>query len=333
MLAVRLACCALALACLAPGAASAADGKAPADVRAAARAKAEEGFKLYGADRWAEALERFREADQLFHAPTLVVYAARCQRKLGKLVEARALYEKVVAEPLAKDAPAEFVEGQADAKRELDDLRGRIPSIQIVIEGVPAETARAAIDGVPAPVIRERIEIDPGTHVIDAISERAKRVERRSITVAEGSAEKVEIALEPLAQAEPAPAAPPADAPAPPVKKGSAVPGAVVVGVGAASLGVGVLTGALSLAKVSDIKAQCQGNTCPATLQSRADSARLLGNVSTAALVVGGVAAVTGVVLLVVRPGGHTSSPQGAASAFSWHAGLGLGRLDVGGTF
>lgn len=295
---------------------------AAADQRDAARTKAEEGFKLFGADRWAEALRRFQEAEALHHAPTLVLYTARCQRKLGQLVAARGTYDKLLAEQLPRDAPAEFLEAMEQGKRERADLRGRIPTIQIVIKGVPEASVRAAIDGTPAPVIRERIEVDPGEHVIDAISERAKRNERRTISVAEGAAERVEFTLEPVAGA----AAPPPDEPPPAPKKGSFVPGAVALGVGGASLLVGAISGAMSLAKVGDIKAQCNGTVCPGSLSSAADSARVLGHTSTATLVIGAAAAVAGVVLVVVRPGGRAPAPAAALS-------VGAGRLELSGSF
>src|SRR4051794_5027036 len=69
-----------------------------ADRQAAARIKAQEGLEFFNAGRFAEAFERFGEADRLYHAPTLTLYLGHCQRELGRLVAARALYEKVVAE-------------------------------------------------------------------------------------------------------------------------------------------------------------------------------------------------------------------------------------------
>lgn len=308
-----------ALSALSPIAAAAPRSHADTD---AARVMAEEGYKLYGQDAWARAFEKFRDADALFHAPPLVLYMARCQRKIGRLVAARDLYEKIIAEAIADDAPRAFHEAKADATRELQALRGLIPSIRIVITGLPGEVVRATIDGAPAPVARERVELDPGEHTIEALSERAKRAERRVVTLKEGSAETIEIALDPrLAVVDLAP--PP---PAPPVEaKGSLVPGAVLLGVAGASLAASAITGALSLGKTATLDAECPNKRCPSSLASTADAARALGDASTATLVIGAASAVAGTVLLIVRPGGRSpaSARQGA-----WSVGLGLGHVD-----
>ncbi|MGK4000272.1 tetratricopeptide repeat protein [Sorangium sp. So ce1024] len=117
--------CAFAVTLLAAAPALAAEPPeaAPADAQQLARTKAHEGLKLYGADRWQEAFEAFQEADRLYHAPTLVLYMARCQRKLGKLEAARALYEQVLDEALPEDAPPAFLEARKDAEIELAGVR------------------------------------------------------------------------------------------------------------------------------------------------------------------------------------------------------------------
>src|SRR4051794_34506341 len=99
--------CATLLVAAAPAAA-----QAP-DAQAAARARGEEGLKLFQADKWDEAFAAFAAADGLFHAPTLVVFMAGCRRNQGRLIEAKALYEKVVAEPLPRDPPEAFKKAQA----------------------------------------------------------------------------------------------------------------------------------------------------------------------------------------------------------------------------
>ncbi|XXT17153.1 tetratricopeptide repeat protein [Sorangium sp. So ce429] len=99
---------------------------ASADAQQLARTRAHEGLKLYGADRWQEAFDAFQEADRLYHAPTLVLYMARCQRKLGNLEAARALYEQVLDEALPEDPPPAFLEARRDAETELAAVRGAL---------------------------------------------------------------------------------------------------------------------------------------------------------------------------------------------------------------
>ncbi|WP_437809438.1 tetratricopeptide repeat protein [Sorangium sp. So ce1078] len=260
--------CAFAVTLLAAAPALAApppDG-ASAEAQQLARTRAHEGLKLYGADRWQEAFEVFKEADRLYHAPTLVLYMARCQRKLGQLEAARDLYEQVLAEPLPEDPPPAFLDARKDAETEL-------------------AAVRAALEA-------------------------------------------------------PAAKTPPATAPAPGVAGGggSLLPAGIAFGLGAVGIGVGAATGLVSLSKVSDIKERCEGQRCPAELKGEADSATTLGHVSTVGFIVGAASAAAGVVLLVVRPGGHVAPDAAGASPRAqrgvvWSAGVGLGRIEIQGKF
>jgi hypothetical protein len=299
-----------------------------------ARMKAEQALKLFGADRWQEAFDWFREADLLFHAPTLSLYMARCQRKMGKLLEARDLYEKLLAEPLAKDAPPAFLEAHDAARAELDALRRVIPTVQIAVSGVPSGMARLTLDG--KPLSEEKKELNPGSYTLEA-SAGGNDKAVKSFTLQEGTSQRIELALrvQPAAPAAEAkkPAAPPPEAakilaPA----RGSVIPGAVLLGLGAAGIGAGVATGVVSIGKVNDVKSRCTDAGCSPDDRAKTESARMLGNVSTALFVAGGVAAAAGVVLVVVRPR-LGSAPSKGASAGGVVAGVGLGRFELQGRF
>jgi tetratricopeptide (TPR) repeat protein len=110
----------------APALADGAGGAPKGNNRALALEKAKEGLEFYRAERWQDAYDRFREAEHLYHAPSVVIYLARCQQKLGKLAEARILYEPILTEPLGKDAPTPFVDAYSDAQRELEEVRSKL---------------------------------------------------------------------------------------------------------------------------------------------------------------------------------------------------------------
>jgi hypothetical protein len=94
-------------------------------------------------------------------------------------------------------------------------------------------------------------------------------------------------------------------------------------------LGVGAVTGAVSLSQASSIKSQCNGNACPSNLKDEHDRAVVLGNVSTATFVIGGAALATGGVLLYLsRPQRKGPEPRAGVQAR-----VGLGRVDVEGSF
>jgi hypothetical protein len=208
--------------------------------------QAKEGYELFERNHFEEAYERFRAADRLFHAPTVVIFEARCQQRLGKLTEAEALYVQLLDEPLPKDAPAQFVEAHRNAERELADLR--------------AQRKQQA----PAPP------------------------------------------LGPPAVSEVRPPAP---------SRGSEWPGYVTLGAGGLSLGIGAVTGLLAVARTNDLKARCPDNQCSPADQSTANDIKSTGNVSTVAFLAGGALVATGVLLVLLPPGGAAPAATPVASA------------------
>jgi hypothetical protein len=297
-----------------------------------ARTKGEEGLAAYGNKQWQQAYDAFKVAESLFHAPTLVLYMARCQANLGKLLEARAFYEKIAVETIPKNATPAFRDAIKTAQSELEALRPRIPSIEIVVTGVAADAAHVTIDGatVPPDDVSKKRDLDPGAHTISATADNARPL-TRTVTLAEGAAVKVELPFEIGTTGPAAPTAAPApSAPATPADRpGSMIPGIIALGVGAAGLGVGAVTGVMTLGKASDVTANCDGTHCLTADQEKADSARLLGTISTIAFIAGGVCVAGGAVLLVLRPGGGPATETQSA----WRASIGVGRVDFGGTF
>src|SRR5271169_2293753 len=110
VLCVALACAAL------PAVASADDTDT---TRAEARQLASQGDEAFGIGRCDRAVPLWREAERRFHAPTLMVRIARCEALLGKVVDAAATLEALVAEPIAPDAPAAFVAAHREAEADL----------------------------------------------------------------------------------------------------------------------------------------------------------------------------------------------------------------------
>ena len=296
-----------ALAILAITPASALADGAPADARSTARARGEEGLKLYEAKRWAEAFTAFREADAIYHAPTLTLFMGHCQRSLGSLVEARALYTKLASEPVPVAAPDQFRKAQAQARAELDLLTPRIPRLIAVVTGPSAESAQIEIDGlaVDGGEMAAGKALNPGPHTVAAHTPGASS--SRSVTLAEGEEERIELALVAsdldVARASTGGAAPP---------RGSLVPGVVALGAGGLGLVIGAITGAIAAGKIGDIKSRCRtidgAEHCLVSDIPARDSAQTLITVSTISLVAGGAALLAGTTLIILRPGGHAAS-------------------------
>ncbi len=281
----------------------------------AARAIGGEGLKLFNSGKWQEALEMFRRAESEFHAVTLVLYMAHCQRMLGKLVDARSLYQQIAGETLGPDKPNQFVTAQIQARAELERLRPRIPVLVLTFKGAVADRVRVTLDGALVPVSeRASLALDPGEHALVATVEHAAPIHRK-ITLNEGVTARVELAFDLDVE----PESPP---------RSSAAPAVIAFSVGAVGLGVGAITGALALAQASDLKARClPTNHCPAADRPSADTAKKLADASTVGLIAGGAAILTGVVLVLVRSSGGVAQ-RTEASPVRFNVGLGVVTME-----
>jgi hypothetical protein len=328
-----------------PSAASAQPAAASGDKQAAAREKGKEGLNLYGAGKWQEAYEKLAEADKLYHAPTLVLYMARCQRQLGKLLAALDLYERVLDEVIPASAPQAFLDAKEIARAERKALMKVVPQLKITIAGVNAEAARVTLDGKPVASLKKEQLVNPGIHVVEAEAPGVAPT-GETITLAEGGYGEVKLVLEPRSEGAGASASGGGSAGSRPASSGDAsasegslLPAGIAFAVGAVGLGVGAATGAIALNNAADIKSRCVGNQCLASDKDAAATVETLGNVSTAGFAVCGAGIVAGVVLLLVRPGGGPSRPRASAaeggtfSGVTWSAGPGLVRMDVAGRF
>lgn len=273
-----------------------------------------EADRLFAAGKWTEAYDKFKEADRLAHSPVFVLYMARAKRNDGKLVDASEIYATVANERVDAKAPKPFVAAVKDAAAELEELRARIPAARVELKKADARDVEITIDGKPARA-GARVLLDPGAHDFVAKS-RARRVDK-TVTLSEGGSETVvELAFD--------------EGKKPPVvnvnrKQGGFLPGAILLAIGGAGVDLGIVTGVIATVQSSKIKEGCVDDHCLATDADALDRARLLGNVSTGALVAGGLVAATGIVLLVVRPGGADPSKP--------HASIGPGFVSVSASF
>jgi hypothetical protein len=281
--------------------------------RATARELAREGQSAYDRGDFEAAADRFARADALVHAPTLLLALARAQNKLGKLVQSYENYSRIIREGVPEGSPAVFKKAYEEAKKEVEPVRARLGWVTIEVKG-PAN-ARVSIDdtAVPSAAVGVRRAVNPGAHVIKAEADGFLPAEQ-SISVAEGESGSVSLTLEPDPNASVAAAPGPTDGAHPggaptkiepppdaPRATGSAsrTLGFVALGVGAAGLVVGGVTGVMAMGKRGDLDDACPGGQCPPEQQDTLDSYRSLGTVSTIGFIVGGVGVATGVTLLL----------------------------------
>jgi hypothetical protein len=277
----------------------------PSDAdRVTARALAREGYEAEKRGQYAIAADRFGRAEALVHAPTLLLGLARAQTGLGKLVEAQEIYERIIREPLAPNAPPPFEKAVEDAKRERADLVPRIAWITMIVSG--ASSPQVTLDDAPVPgaVLNVRRACNPGEHYVKATAKGFAPAERTFI-VAEGSEQTIVLGMEALP--------PTASGAVAPVVAGPEHPGDTEMplqtklgigafGVGAAGLIAGAATGIWVLARHSSLSQNCPGGTCGSNENGALGTYRAVANLSTIAFIVGGVGAATGIVLVLTAP-------------------------------
>jgi hypothetical protein len=319
--------------------------------KATARDLTIEGFGALDKRDFATAADRFKRADSLYHAPTIALGLARAYVGLGKLLAAQEAYNRVAHETVPPNAPAAFANAVADAQRELAALTPRVPAVIINVKG-PTEP-RVTLDGVDVPnaALGVKRPVDPGQHVIK-VTAAGFAPSEATFTAAEGKVEGVTVEPKPGAAlppttpppttAPPGPKAPPATPPPPITPPPPATPdraastgspqktiGFIGLGLGAAGLVAGGVTGGLALSKHASLLKTCLDGHCPKgsemTNQAAVDSYKTMGTISTIGFIAGGALAATGIVLVVTAP---KAKPTATLTPV-----IGLGYLGAEGSF
>ena len=339
LLIVALALTAPALAGAQPATPAPAAAQPPRDgPETTARALGEDALRRFQVGKWQEAHDLFKQADNVFHAPTLVLYMAHCQARLGNPIAARLLYRDVVREQLAADAPPQFHAARGVAGQELKWLALRLATLKISVTGARDEGARVLVDRVE--VSRADLDgfvVEPGEHVVEASAPGASTI-RRTLTVGAGRTAEVELSLTPSARsggsgAARAPEASRKDGaargaePGAPRSSGLLLPTTISLGVGGAALVVGTVAGVLSLRAASDVRSHCVSGQCLPSDQAYATSTERMANVSTGAFVAGGAALVTGIILSVVHARDRKAHPARDAAPLRVDVGPGYGAI------
>ena len=282
------------------------------------------------------ALKSYEAADAIMHVPTTGLEVARAQSQLGLLLEARETLGRVGRLPPKPGEPAAFTAARRTADGLMAEIGARIPSVTVLaVNGEPGQTTVIIFDNeiVPPAASQAPRKVNPGRHSVVARSGLLEK--KQDVDVAERESKTVTIDLRPAA----ARAEPEATPSAPARSTGASQLPKILIfggfGLGAVGLGVGAVTGLLSLSKVSDVKDQCTNDVCPANLQGDLDSAKSLGTVSTIAFVAGGIGVGAGIVGLVLQNEQQSSSETapGTSAKLTVRPDVGPTWMGLHGTF
>lgn len=281
-----------------------------------ARALMDEGDAKRDAKDYKAALAAYEKADAIMHVPTTGLEVARMQAQLGMLLEARETLSRVVRLPVKDKEPQAFVNARKAADQLNEELAKRVPAVQLVITGVEAgQVPEVTIDKEPLPaaVLNVPRKVNPGPHtIVVKAGTNEKTVE---VSVVEKETKTVTVDLKDK----------PAEPPKPTVKVDTtstdenATPKILVFGgfgLAVVGIGVGAVTGLMSMSKVDEIKQSCNAeNKCPSDKAGDIDDAKTLGNISTLGFAAGGLGAAIGVVGLIMMSGSKEATPPPGASA------------------
>jgi hypothetical protein len=306
--------------------------------RETARRLMDEGRERLRVGDKERAVEAFQKAHDIMKVPTTGVALAKAQLAVGHLVEARDVALEVVRMPRENGEHAIFEKARKEAKELELSIKARIPTVRIIVKGGPA--TRVSVDGgeVPSLLLGEPVAMNPGKHSI--IARNADTIERRAeVDLAERDAKEVELTLpvpSPAVVVAPVPSQPRASRETD--DRGRTTIANVLVfggfGLAVVGLGVGGVTGALTLSKAGDVKTQCANGICDPAAKSDLDSASSLATISTIGFAVAGAGALCGVVGLLL-PRTPADSTQTALASQEKRAAvwIGPGSMGVRGSF
>ncbi|HTJ84074.1 MAG TPA: hypothetical protein VL400_20280 [Polyangiaceae bacterium] len=294
--------------------------------KATARQLGVEGQEALDRKDFKTAEDRYKRADQLFHAPTIALGLARAYAGTGKYVAAQETYNRLIREGAPAGAPPAFQKAVEDAKAEVGAVSAKIGSVVISVTG--ADSPKVTLDDQPfsTAALGVKRPVDPGTHVVKATADGYKPAEAKFV-VSEAGTATASLALEKdpnavvapagsgVPAATPAAAGPQGEQPHPGVDVGTQggssnkTIGFVALGVGGVGLVVGAITGIMAIGKHSDLDKACTDGKCTDDKKSDVDSYNTIGTISTVGFIVGGVGVAAGAILLLTAPKeGHAAS-------------------------
>jgi hypothetical protein len=234
-----------------PGAASADDGEAPDPAAAAlfksGREAIDRGDWEGGCAKLAQSLARYPNASTQLNL-------ARCAEHDGKTATAWAMYQRALG--LVREVAGEKrrEELRAIAVEGASRLEPLLPMLEVVVRTAGGEALPLHVQVVESgrDLPRDQaVPLDPGPHEV-VVTAEGYAIERRSVTLAQGKLERLEIELRSVAISSPPPpkSATPQRSPSPHRPEGSGAPAwAWIAG------GVGIVTGALAVGFALDAKA------------------------------------------------------------------------------
>jgi hypothetical protein len=310
-------------------------GQPPPDSVKKATEAFKQGTSLFGAKRYALALEQFKKSYDIVPSPNSGLYVARCHVEMGQNREAFAQFKKVIAEAEARaKTEPKYIPTRDSAKGEMDELLAKIATITVNVSG-GIEGSSLKVGGVIVP--KEEwgtlLPVEPGP--VEVILETpGKQPTIQRLEVKKGARETANIA-------------PPADTavvapPPPPPPETSDGPSAMLPlaitfgGIGIIGMGMFGVAGAMSLSTYSELEDACPTGTCPPSQNETIDRGQREQLIANIGVIVGGVGLAAGATFLIIElatGGGGGDASTKEAAAVDVDVDVGPGYVGVSGKF
>ena len=277
-----------------------------------------------------EACPKLEESQRLDPRSGTLINLASCYEQTGRLASAWGRYIDAATAAKASGNP----EREAVARERAAALAPRLSKLLITVAPVTRSLQGLELtrDGVALGVAAwgAALPSDAGEHQVVAKAPGYAPFQTKVAVVGEGKTTTLNVPeLTALASTQP----PTTEPPPPPTSHGLGsmrVAALVAGGVGVVGVGLGTAFGLASKAKHDEANKYCSGAACTDSRGVTAgDTAQTDGNISTIAMIVGGVGLAAGVTLWLTAPKRNSDSPGAPAASI----GFGFGSVQVKGAF
>jgi hypothetical protein len=273
--------------------------------RSTARELALEGYEALRSRDYALASDRFKRADALVHAPTLLLDLGRAYLGLGQLVNAHETFQQIIREGVPADAPPTWRRALSAAQKEDAAVKPRLAWITINAEGAEAPRVKLDEEELATASLGVRRAVDPGHRTVVAEAEGFLPASG-SVDLVEGQLGEIHLLL----KRDPSYVPPSTPAPDGPKRvivierpsQNQRTLAYVALGVSGAGLLLSGVTTALMLRARSKLEPECDASHCPPTAAGDVSSYRTYGTLAAVGLGVGLAGAGVGTYFWLSRP-------------------------------
>jgi hypothetical protein len=286
---------------------------------AVAQARFNKGRELFIANQYAPALVEFRAASELYESPNTRLYIARCERELGHAAAAYVEYERAASEAADRAASDPRYTSTRDvAKQEGSALEKKLAHVTVLAPAGLPDGVVITVNGSPLGPAGVGIAapIDPGP--VEVIAKANGYVtSRKNATAAAGESIEVKVQLERSPSSTSSTSTntstntntdtstttttenPPVIIEPQRTSHGLRNAGFVVGAVGIAGMGVFAAFAVLAQTRFDQLKQQCGDVPCDPSLGPKIDEGQTFQNIANIALAAGGVAILTGGIMII----------------------------------